>query len=146
MNKGSLFFLLLFGATPAMAVDCNDLKPSPPLNTSTTFVGKIDASVDGFFAKLASVGTTAEGNYSEVSTNVLKDIPNADKLYMWERVLFLQCQMLAGANDVTNSEKLKLVGDLYSKFGSPPPSGDTMIINGNNNTQQHGNNNRSTSN
>ncbi|NEK17470.1 hypothetical protein [Rhizobium leguminosarum] len=129
----------LFVATPAFAIECADLKPAPPVNTNTSFVGKLDASLDGFFAKLAAVGTTAEGNYSTVSNNVLKEFPSADRLYMWERVLFLQCQMLSSAGDVDNRTKLQMIGDLYSKFGSPPPeTGNAMSITGDHNIMQNG--------
>jgi hypothetical protein len=37
-------------------------------------------------------------------------------------VLFLNCQQLSARNDVTNEDKLKIVGDLYSQIGTAPPS------------------------
>jgi hypothetical protein len=109
-------------STTANAVDCNDLKPIPPKDSTTSFTGKLDASVDGFFAKLASVGTKVEGTYTDVATNVLKDLPQADKLYMWERVLFLECQLIADAKDLPSAQKIQIVGELYSKFNQPPPA------------------------
>jgi hypothetical protein len=94
------------------------------------------------FAKLASVGTKVEGTYAEVTKNVLKEFPNADKLYMWERVLFLQCQVINDAKDLTGKEKLQNVGDLYQKFNSPPPAESQTITNtGDNNTILQGSGN-----
>ena len=138
MLKSVLYLPLLIGFTPAIAFDCSDLKPTPPRNENISFTGKVDASVDGLFAKLASVGTKVEGTYSQVATNVLLQIPNADKLYMWERVLFLNCQLLSEAKDMPSDKKLQMVGELYTKFGSQPPplnssnTSNTTTTSGNN--------------
>lgn len=143
----SLRWLPLFMAiTPAAAIECSDLKPLPPKNEDASFTGKLDASLDGFFAKLASVGTRVEGTYRQVATNVLAEIPNADKLYMWERVLYLNCQLLGEAKDVPSVKKLQMVEDLYAKFGSAPPplaksSSDTAITHGDNSPAIIGNGN-----
>ncbi|SHH22942.1 hypothetical protein [Bradyrhizobium erythrophlei] len=130
--------LLPFGAaallaiSPAMAFDCSPLKPQPAKDTAQTFTGKLDASVDGLFAKLASVGTKVEGTYSEIEKNVLMQFPGANKLYMWERVLFLQCGLLNEAKDMSSKEKLQQVGELYQKFDSPPPASQSLTNTGNN--------------
>jgi hypothetical protein len=55
MQKLLMAALIGLSATPALAIDCSDLKPLPPKDSTTSFVGKMDASVDGFFAKLAAV-------------------------------------------------------------------------------------------
>jgi hypothetical protein len=128
--------------SPAMAADCSPLKPQPPNDTTQSFTGKLDASVDGFFAKLASIGTKVEGSYNEVSKNVLSQFPSADRLYMWERVLFLQCQLISDAKDLTSKEKLQQVNDLYPKFGSSPPAdGKTISNTGNHNNFNQGDGN-----
>jgi hypothetical protein len=144
----SLYLPILFAAiTPAAALDCSDLKPLPPKNEDTSFTGKVDASVDGIFAKLASVETKVEGTYRQVATDVLAQIPNADKLYMWARVLYLNCELLGESKDVPSEKKLQMVGELYSKFGSPPPplastsSGNTATTSGNNSPILQGNGN-----
>jgi hypothetical protein len=139
--------ILLFGAaaflgiSPAMAFDCSPLKPQPPKDTAQNFSGKLDASLDGLFARLASVGTKVEGTYSEVAKNILTQFPNADKLYMWERVLYLQCGLLNEAKDMTSKDKLQQVGELYQKFNSPPPGQPTLTNTGNNNNIIQGNDN-----
>jgi hypothetical protein len=108
-------------AAPALALDCSPLKPTPPQNTDTSFTGKLDASVGGVFAKIAKVGTSIEGTYKDVAKDVLPEFPAADRLYMWERVLYLQCQLIGESTTLTDREKLQMVGELYVKTGSPPP-------------------------
>jgi hypothetical protein len=67
---------------------------------------------------------------------------------MWERVLFLQCQLIANAPDIPSREKLAIVGDLYVKFNAPPPdaatSGSSITNSGNNAVNINGNNNTTT--
>jgi hypothetical protein len=105
-----------------MALDCSGLKPEPPKETTTSFVGKLDASVNSLFAKLATAGAKVEGTYSNVAKNVLDEFPNADKLYMWERVLFLQCQLLGDSKTLTDKERLDSITGLYLKLRDPVPA------------------------
>jgi hypothetical protein len=137
-------------STPALAVDCSDLKPLPPKDSTTSFVGKLDASVDGFFAKLAAVNSKVEGTYTDVSKNVLAEFPSADKLYMWERVLFLECQLISDAKDLSSAQKLEKVGALYQLFDRPPENvtdaarGNTATITGNGSIITQGSGNTTT--
>jgi hypothetical protein len=132
-------------ATPAVAIDCTDLKPTPPQNQNTEFTGKVDGAVDGLFAKLVNAKADVAGTYKSVATSVLQTFPNASSVYMWERVLFLQCQLIANAPDISSREKLAIVGDLYVKFKAPPPdaapSGNSITNTGNNNVNINGNDN-----
>lgn len=124
MRKVLFGAALLLAATPAAALDCSDLRPTPPKDTDTTFLGKLDASITGFFARFASVGTAVDGTYKEVAKNVLPEFPNADKLYMWERVLFLQCQLMNDLKDLTTVQKFQSLGDIAAKTKTDPPSLD----------------------
>ncbi len=135
-----LFIAVTLGltGTSASALDCAPLKPTPPQNTDTTFIGKLDASVGGVFAKIAKLGANVEGTYKDVVNNIMPEFPNADRLYMWERVLFLQCQLIAESTTLTDKEKIQFVGKLYLKTGSPPP--DTSAARSNSITNS-GNNN-----
>jgi hypothetical protein len=129
---------------PAVALDCSNLTPTPPQNTDLSYTGKLDAAIEGAFAKLATAKGTAEGNYTKVATSVLQQFKTGDTTYMWERVLFLQCQLLGEAKDIPTSEKLNMLGQLYGKFGNPPPpipastvstnSGNTPTYSGNTNS------------
>ncbi|MER9163625.1 hypothetical protein [Mesorhizobium sp. M0715] len=134
-----LGIVAFLNVSPALALDCTGLTPQPPKDTTQSFTGKLDASVDGLFAKLASVGTKVEGTYVEVAKNVLVNFPEADKLYMWERVLFLQCQLIGDANDLSSKEKLQMVTDLYPKIDSVPTvPGPSISNSGNGNVINQG--------
>jgi hypothetical protein len=122
MLKPLLWLPLFIASTPAAALECSDLKPTPPANENIVFTGKVDASVDGLFAKVVPNGTDVEAAYKKVATKVLAEIPDADKRYMWERVLFLDCRALSEAKDVPVGKKVVVVGELYSKYRSPPPT------------------------
>ena len=84
-----------------------------------------------------------EGTYKHIARSVMDKFPSADRLtqYMWERVLFLQCEVLSEASDLSSKEKLKSVGELYQMFARPAPmiasieEPSVIIINkGNDNT------------
>jgi hypothetical protein len=122
MLKSLLWLPLFIASTPAAALDCSYLKPTPPANENIVFTGKVDASVDDLFARVAPEETNVEAAYEKVATNVLSEIPNADKNYMWQRVLFLDCRALSEAKDVPVGKKVLVVGELRSKYGSPPPT------------------------
>jgi hypothetical protein len=136
--------LLLSTTSVCLALDCNALAPVKPQDMTQELKGKIDGKIGGLFAKIASANASVDGSYREVSRYVLTDLPNASVVYMWERVLYLQCQAIAEAKDMSSKDKVKTIGDLYQKFGSPPPTLDgakTIVNTGNNNTIIQGNDN-----
>ena len=92
---------------------------------------------------MATARGTAEGNYTKVATSVLQNFATGDTTYMWERVLFLQCQLLGEAKDISNTDKLNALGQLYGKFGNPPPPipASTMNANSGNTSTYSGNTN-----
>ena len=124
MRKTALPFalLLIVRMTPAGAADlCGRLQPLPPQNTDRSYTGKLTAAVDGWFAKLARVNGGAEGTYHDISQNVLPQFPDADRLYVWDRVIFLKCQLIMGAPDLSTRDKLLAVDQLASQFDQRPP-------------------------
>jgi hypothetical protein len=132
--------LCFFEVVPAhAAVQCDKLAPIPPQNVDLSYTGRLNASVDSWFAKLANINGGAEGTYHEVSNNVLAEFPQADRLYMWERVLYLKCQLIAESNDLSTDQKLRAVDQLVTQSDKPPASvtnnGDhSIIIQGSGNT------------
>jgi hypothetical protein len=115
------------------AVQCDKLQPLPPQNVDRSYTGKLTAAVDGWFAKLAKVDGGAEGTYRDVSSNVLAQFPNADRLYMWERVLYLKCQLVGDATDLSTDQKLRALDQLVNQFDKPPQglitnNGSNVII------------------
>jgi len=133
-------------ATAHAAIRCDDLRPLPPQNTDQTYTGKLNAAVDGWFAKIAKVGGGAEGTYRDVSHYVLPEFPQADRLYVWERVIYLKCELIADSQDLSTNEKLHAVDQLATEFNSSPPPtsappSNRIDNNGNNNTIIQGNGN-----
>ena len=78
----------------AWAVDCSEVRPATPQNTDVSLTGKLEARVDGLFKKLVSPQAEIEGSYRKVATDLLPEFPNADRVFVWQQVLFLQCQLL----------------------------------------------------
>ncbi|MBV9538870.1 MAG: hypothetical protein JOY70_08075 [Acidisphaera sp.] len=129
---------------PAAADPCDKLQPLPPQDTDRSATGKLDAAVDGWFAKLAKVGGGAEGTYRDVSRNVLPQFPDADRLYVWDRVIFLKCQLIMDARDLSTRDKLAAVDQLANQFDQrPPPAPSYGAVNnsGSNSTIIQGNGN-----
>jgi hypothetical protein len=138
----AILLITLLVTPTAFAQDCSAIAPTAPRNTDTSVSGKLDAALDGLFAKIANAKADVNGTYHQVSSNVLMEFPHANELYMWERVLFLQCQIILTATDLSSREKIQVIGDLYQKFASPPPNhgkrGST-VINGSGNAVNTGN-------
>jgi len=138
--------LTMFAGT-AYAVDCNDLKPIPPTDQDKALTVKIDGEINGLLSKIAGGKINSEGSYRNIASNVLPKFPDANKLYMWERVLYIQCQLVADSTDISNKDKIKIVGALYNKFGSQPPplnknGGSEQTISGSCNTGTQGSGNK----
>jgi hypothetical protein len=109
----------LLGPTPVSAADsCEPLKPNVPQDTSREIVGKIDAKVDGLAKRLFMVGGNIDGTVREASKDVLKDYPNADKLYVWERILYMFC-MQVSTSKLSDAEKFEELRKLIDMVGKP---------------------------
>jgi len=104
----------------AFAFDCSSLAPTPPTNVDTSYTGKVNAKVDGLFAKLLPLGGELDGAYHNIATNVLSSLPRADQLYIWDRVLFLDCQILGNSTTLTDDQKLARVSELLERFNKLP--------------------------
>jgi hypothetical protein len=90
----AIFFLFTLLVQNVIALDCSPLVPRGGADQETTFEGKLAGKINGLFSKLAGVDVDLEGLYSKVSTDVLKEYPNANHLYIWERLIYLQCELL----------------------------------------------------
>jgi hypothetical protein len=98
-------------------INCEPLRPNPPRNISRETAGKIDLKVDTIFKKFANAGGTIDGAYIEVSDDVLKEYPNADKLYMWDRLIYLTCENIRNGR---GSDAEKQLNNLMDRIGRPP--------------------------
>src|SRR5947209_15639921 len=94
----ALFVFAIVGLSQGARADqCDPLKPTPPQNISQEIVGKFEAKVDGLARRLVTVGGNIDGTFREVTKDVLKEYPNADRLYMWARTLYLFCVTVSGS-------------------------------------------------
>lgn len=118
--------LLAYGN--ASAQECDPLKPSPPRNLSEEVVGKIDAKVSGLASKLLNAGGTLEGTYRQASTDVLSEYPNADRLYLWDRTIYLYCVTI-NKSGLSDNEKMNRIEKLMDRLNSPPPEKQGLNLN-----------------
>jgi hypothetical protein len=124
MNKLTLVMLLSFclGYTAsANAVDCSPLAPTPPQDISVSVTAKFEAAIRGAFSNLVGGKTDVEGTYQKVAKDVLPQFPDGSKLYMWDRVVFLHCEMLNRSPGITAEEQARIVRLLYADFDKKPP-------------------------
>jgi hypothetical protein len=115
----SLAVLFVFAVSARAQNNCDPLQPNPPRTMSREIVGKIDTKVDGLAKRFLSAGLTADGVYREVSNDVLKEYKNADKLFLWERTIYLLCINIIQAK-ISDSEKLDRIEKLMKEISQPP--------------------------
>lgn len=86
------FFLVLLSAWNVEAENkCDPLAPSNGQDVSETFKGKIEGEVKGLVSRLAGGSADINGEYNKLITDKLKYYPQADKIYVWQRIVYLAC-------------------------------------------------------
>jgi hypothetical protein len=113
-----VIFLLSF--TNGFGLNCAPLEPKGGANTDQSFQGKLNGKIDGLFAKFAGVQANTEGTYRAIQTDVLKEYPEASKNFIWERLIYLQCELLnsSRADDAQKDSQFK---GLIEKINNGPP-------------------------
>jgi hypothetical protein len=112
-----LLSLLVAFSSPALAdAACDPLKPNPPRNMSQEITGKLDVKLEGLAKRLLNAGGNIDGAYKETSNDVLKEYPNADTLYMWERTIYFMCTSMSG---LSATEKLDRIDKLIDRIPRP---------------------------
>lgn len=96
-------------------INCEPLKPHAPKDLDMEATGKID----GKLQRLISLGGTIDGSYKEASRDVLKEYPNADKLYLWDRLIYLNCESLRVLS-IPDNQKFDKLNALMDRIGRPP--------------------------
>jgi len=106
-------------------VSCEPLRPTPPQNINTAVFGRIDSKIQRFTDN--GGGRAIEGAYTELVTDVLKEYPSADRLYLWGRMLYLYCENIR-ASALSDREKITTLNDIARRIDNPPPpSGDSLL-------------------
>jgi hypothetical protein len=115
----TLLSLLVAFSGPALAdAACDALKPNPPRNMSQEITGKLDVKLEGLAKRLLNAGGNIDGTYKDTSNDVLKEYPNADSLYVWERMIYLACASMPG---MSPAEKLDQINKLMDRIQRPAP-------------------------
>lgn len=103
----------------ALAEPCDPLRPNPPRNVSEEMIGKIDAKVDGLARRLVDARGTLDGTYKQISVDVLKDYPGADRLYLWDKTIYMFCIAIIQSK-LPDREKADRIENLMGRLSQPP--------------------------
>ena len=91
VNSVAAFVAILAATSPAKADKCDALAPTNAQDITKEFQGKIDGELKGWVSRIAGGGASVEGLYKEIETDVLNKYPDANKLYVWQRIFYLAC-------------------------------------------------------
>lgn len=120
-------FIFVVVSSQARALDCSPLEPAQPTDQTTEVTGEINAKVSGVLGRIAGADADLDGAYREVSENILSEFPNADKLFIWSRIIFLRCEFINASNQ-SDTEKNRQLEKLEDRFFSGPPSEDESVL------------------
>ena len=122
MSHHGFLRCLAFGATLAVCsaasaqIHCDPLTPAQPRDMALTVTGKIDEALLKFVNKQGAI----EGTYTEASKDILKEYPNADRLFLWSRMLYLYCENIR-ISSLTDEQKISALNDIARRIDSPQP-------------------------
>lgn len=114
--------VIVMMAGAVRAADCSDIRPTQPQNSDSTYSGSLDVAIGGVLKKLLDTSGDIEGTYRNVVSNILPQFPNADRVYVWERILFLECELMNEDKNMTSAEKRQVLIKLLGAYNQPPPS------------------------
>lgn len=99
--------------TVAHANQCEALKPTPPGDTSVNFSGEVEGKLGGIIGNLTGGIAQLKGDYERAFKDALPHYKNSDKLFIWQRLLYLAC--------INPNSKIKL-NELLQAYLIGPPS------------------------
>ena len=120
----------LLWTVPGLAQDeCAGLTPKGGAEVTETFKGSIEGEVKGIVSKLAGGSASIEGEYLRLESDTLKDYPEANKVFVWQSIIYLACIRPDSGLDLTKLFELYLVGPPERQLppGSIENSGDGAI-------------------
>lgn len=112
-SMASLFFVLL--PTLSIADPCDGLLPTKPATSTTTFEGEIDGNLSALF-KTGSLDVDLSGTYKQLEESILQRYPNADKLYIYDRMIYFLCILIRDNNEMNADQKTKSYFQLLNKM------------------------------
>lgn len=120
MLKHVFILIMLTFSMNLYAIDCVPLEPKGGQNIDLDTKGSIDGKIKGAMSRVVGFEVDIDGAYSVARRETLKDYPDASQLYIWERLLFLNCEVIK-ESEMTDSQKLLRFDALLEKmsFGMP---------------------------
>jgi hypothetical protein len=83
--------LLCLTTLPAHANKCAALAPTNTQNIDDGFKEEIDGELKGILGKLTGGTLNIDGEYRKIETDELRGYPDANKLYVWQSIIYLAC-------------------------------------------------------
>ncbi|MBO9402858.1 hypothetical protein [Shimia sp. R9_3] len=90
--------------------DCASLAPKGGEEVTESFKGSIKGKVEGLVSKLAGGRATIEGEYLRLETDTLKDYPEANKVFVWQSIIYLACVRPNAGIDINKLFEMYLSG------------------------------------
>jgi hypothetical protein len=120
--------LLCLATFPVNADDkCDALKPQNAQDVDENFKGTIEGEIKGVLSRLAGGAADVKGEYRKLVTDKLKDYPDSDKLYVWDRILYLACITPGMKIDINSLFQLFMRGPEPVSTRPPIPKTDTPV-------------------
>jgi hypothetical protein len=91
VNSVAALVAILAATSPAKADKCDALAPTNAQDITKEFQGKVDGEIKGWVSRIAGGDANVEGLYKEIEKDVLSKYPDANKLYVWQRIFYLAC-------------------------------------------------------
>ena len=105
----------------AKAEKCDALAPTNAQNIDDNFKGKIEGELKGIISRLAGGAGSIDGEYRRIESDELKGYPDSDKLYVWQRIIYLACISPDSKIDINELFRLYLSRPSPGSSAAQPP-------------------------
>jgi len=106
LSRVVLMFLSIL--TPAYALDCEPLDPRQQVGEKASL--SIEGSAKTLFKILKADGSFRQETEQEVK-NIYNDYPNADKIVINGKLIYMLCTLLDGAKDLDSNKKFSMFAE-----------------------------------
>jgi hypothetical protein len=110
---------IALGPARAWALDCQPLEPKSGTNLENDIRGEVDAKMLGLLRRMVGVEGSISGVYNYIQ-KVSSYGTQAPQLYVWERLIYLKCQLLDDSA-LDQTEKNEQFNELLQAMLIGPP-------------------------
>lgn len=109
-------FVVLLSANSHAGLGCELLQTKSATNLKPEFNRRLDTKVDDLYSKLTRGKFDLVEVFDQIEEKVLLSLPDANPLYVWEKVVHLNCLQLSNSkqNDVVKWDKYSQLLTLYT--------------------------------